>query len=165
MRSRQTRNLLFEASVGAAAVKPIPRVAARFLSMDAPFDEFVQQAFTVPEVQRGTLMPDLTDWEGGSSYLPDKLEYTLVYDGPGRPRLEVLRRIVLRYLEAGTVTVAFWQTPSRLTIDRDVLVATVANRIGQVQIRVSNLSRTGFVVVEPNGVAAGWRTDGWLPAV
>jgi hypothetical protein len=139
------------------------KVAARFLPMDSPFDEFLEAAFAAPDVPRGALAPDLTDWEGGSSYRPDRLEYTLVWDGPGRPRLEVLRTIVRRYLEVGTVTVSFWRTPSRLSIDRGVLVETVADRIGKLQIRVSNLSRTGFVVVEPSGVAAGWRTDGWLP--
>lgn len=139
------------------------KVAARFLSMESSFDEFLETAFAAPAAPHGTLASDLTDWEGGSSYRPDRLEYLLVSDGPGRPRLEALRTLVHRYLEAGTVTVSFWRTPSRLSIDRGVLVETVADRIGQLQIRVSNLSRTGFVVVEPNGAAAGWRTDGWLP--
>jgi hypothetical protein len=138
-------------------------VAARFLPMDTSFDEFFADAFPIPDAPRGALSPDLTDWDGGSSYQPAKLEYTLVSDGPGRPRLEALRAIVHRYLEAGTVTVSFWRTPSILKIDRDELLETVTGRIGQLQIRVSNLSRTGFVVVEGNGVAAGWRTDGWLP--
>lgn len=138
-------------------------VAAHFLSMECSFDQFLKTAFAAPAVLQGALAPDLTDWEGGSSYQPDSLEYLLVSDGPGRPRLEALRTIVHRYLEAGTVTVSLWRTPSKLSIDRDVLVETIADRIGQLQIRVSNLSRTGFVVVERNGVAAGWRTDGWLP--
>jgi hypothetical protein len=139
------------------------RVNARFLPMDAPFDDFMRAAFSVPEVPRGTPTADLTDWDGGNSYRPGKLEYTLVCDGPGRPRVEALRRILQRYLEAGTVTVSFWRTPSTLTIDRDVLAQAVGDRIGRLQIRVSNLSCTGFVVIEPNGVAAGWRTDTWRP--
>jgi hypothetical protein len=138
-------------------------VAARFLPMDTSFDEFFAAAFPVPDAPRGALSSDLTDWDGGGSYQPAKLEYTLVYDGPGHLRLEALRTIVHRYLEAGTVTVSFWRMPSMLEIDRDDMVEKVADRIGQLQIRVSNLSRTGFVVVESNGVAAGWRTDGWLP--
>lgn len=143
----------------------VDKVAARFLRMEWPLEEFLKVAFAPASgASRGKLMPDLLDWEGGTSYQPNTLEYTLVLDGYGRPRLEVLRTIVLRYLEAGPVTVSFWRTPSRLSVDRDTLVKTVADRIGQLQIRVSNSLRTGFVVIEPNGVAAGWRTDEWRPA-
>ena len=69
-------------------------VAARFLGLDTPFDEFFAAAFPLPDAPRGALAPDLTDWEGGSSYQPAKLEYILVYDGPGRPRREAAMREV-----------------------------------------------------------------------
>jgi hypothetical protein len=138
------------------------RVAAHFLSMDSAFDEFLKAAFPVPET-KGGLSPDWIDWEGGSSYQPHKLDYRIVWDGPGQLRLDALRTLIHRYLEIGVVTVSFCGSKSRLSIDRDALLQTVANRIGAQQIRVSNSTQTGFIVVEQNGVAAGWRTDGWLP--
>lgn len=140
-------------------------VGSHFLSLDSSFDAFMEAAFAVPEEPPGRLAPEMTDWEGGVSYQPDKLDYQIVSDGPGQPRLEVLRALVHQYLEAGTVTVRFWQTPSERHVDRDDLVEDIASRLGTIQIRVSNSACTGFLVVEENGVAAGWRTDGWQPAV
>jgi hypothetical protein len=84
---------------GREAAVGVDTVAARFLPMDSPFDTFLDRAFAL-----------------------NKLEYRLVDDGPGRPRLEALRTLIHRYLEAGTVTVSFWRTPSTLSVDRDVLV-------------------------------------------
>jgi len=139
-------------------------VASRFLSMDPPFDEFMETAFTEPDVPKGTLASDMIDWEGGSSYQPSKLEYKLISDGPVQLRLDALRALVYRYLEPGAVTVSFWQTPTKLSIDRDALLPAVAGRIGKTQIRVSNSTQTGFLVIEQNGAAAGWRTDSWVPS-
>lgn len=140
-------------------------VGLHFLSMDSSFDAFMEAAFAMPDGPPGGLAPDLTDWDGGASYQPGKLDYQIVSDGPGQPRLEVLRALVRQYLEAGTVTVTFWQTPSKQYVDRDDLVEHIASRLGATQIRVANSACTGFLVVEENGVAAGWRTDGWQPAV
>jgi hypothetical protein len=139
-------------------------VASRFHSMDSSFDQFIESAFPRPDLPKETLSSELTDWEGGSSYHPSKLEYKLVNDGPGQPRLDVLRGLIYRYLEPGTVTVSVWRSPTKLNVERDALLAAVTGRIGEAQIRVSNSMQTGFLVVEPNGVAAGWRTDGWEPA-
>ena len=141
----------------------VDTVDSHFLSLDSPFDAFMEAGFAVPDVPQSRLAPDMTDWEGGSSYQPDKLDYRIVSDGPGQPRLEGLHGLVRKYLEAGTVTVSFWQTPSKLYIDRDDLVGAITDRLGMMQIRVSNSTCTGFLVIEPNGVAAGWRTDGWRP--
>lgn len=138
-------------------------VDSHFLSLNCPFDEFMEAAFTVPDVPPSRLAPEMTDWEGGGSYQPHKLDYMLVNDGPGLPRLKVLQALVDQYLEAGPVTVTFSQIPSKLHIDRNDLVAKITDRLGEMQIRVSNLTCTGFLVIEPNGVAAGWRTDGWHP--
>jgi hypothetical protein len=63
-----------------------------------------------------------------------------------------LHTLIQRYLEAGIVTVSFWRDPSILNVDRRALVKTVADRIGTLQIRVSNASRTGFIVIEANGL-------------
>ena len=138
-------------------------VALHFLSLDSPFDEFMEAGFGILDVPQSRLAPEMTDWEGGSSYRPDKLDYTIVSDGPGQPRLEALHALVRQYLEAGIVTVSFCQTPSKLHVDRNEFVDEITDHLGNLQIRVSNSTCTGFVVIEPNGVAAGWRTDGWQP--
>ena len=138
-------------------------VDARFLSVGPSYADFHATAFQPSQTPRGTSTPDMTDWDGGPSYRAGELQYTLVSDGPGQPRRDVLRKLVLQHLEPGPVTVSFWRTPETLTVERDQLVDTIAHRIARIQIRVANVKRTGFLVVEGNGVAAGWRTDGWRP--
>lgn len=72
----------------------VETVAAHFLSLDSPFDEFMEVGFTIVDVPRSRLAPEMVDWEGGSSYRPDKLNYTIVSDGPGQLRLEALHGLV-----------------------------------------------------------------------
>lgn len=142
----------------------VDTVDSHFLSLNRPFDEFMEAAFKVPDVPQSRLAPEMTDWEGGGSYQPHKLDYVLVNDGPGQPRLKVLHALVDQCLEPGPVTVTFSQNPSKLHIDRNDLVERITGYLGEMQIRVSNSACTGFLVIEPNGVAAGWRTDDWHPS-
>lgn len=138
-------------------------VAARFHSMESSFEEFMESGFAESEAPKGTLSPELTNWEGGSTYQPSKLDYKIVSDGPGQPRLQPLRLLVHQYLEPGVVVVSFGQSQSTLNVDQKDVVHAVTGHLCRNTIRVSNATRTGFLIIEQNGVAAGWRTDGWRP--
>jgi hypothetical protein len=135
-------------------------VARHFLSLNPDFDVFLVNAYPTPSVPFGTLASSETDWEGGATYKPAELDYLNVSDGPGRPRVASLAQIIGRYLEPGLVTVGFRGTAKKDLVDRRDLMAAIAPHLGVSQVRLANAARTGFVVVESNGVAAGWRTDG-----
>lgn len=136
------------------------RVAQRFLGIHTSFDQFLTEAFPVPETVLGALTADLTDWEGGPTYIPTKLQYAVVTDGSGRTKGPLLRELVDRYIDSTTVVMGIYGSTDRATFDRRDLVRKVSTQIGRKQIRLMNTRRTAFVVIEPNGTAAGWRTDG-----
>jgi hypothetical protein len=140
------------------------KVRTHFLSMDGTVESFFEVAFAAPTDTQGAPKSASSDWEGAGSYEAQKLEYILVADAPGRPRREALSALLCRYLEPGPVTVSIRGAQPTLSMDRDDVLERVVGQIGRQQIRVSNPSRTGFIVLEQNGVAAGWRTDAWAPA-
>lgn len=139
-------------------------VALRFLELPAGFDEFLTAAFPAPQGSPGALSPELTDWEGGATYAPTKLQYVVVADGPGRPKARLLRELVDRYLESTSVVMGIYGSAVRETFERRALARKVSAQIGRNQIRLMNPSRTAFVVIEGNGTAAGWRLDGATPS-
>jgi hypothetical protein len=135
-------------------------VAEQFLPLRPLFDDFMSEAFPSPEVPRGTVAASETNWEGGATYRPAQLQYVIVVDGPSRPRQTVLNELIDRHLDSNTVLVATRDATVKETIPRDALMKKIIPYLGKTQIRLMNTALTAFVVIESNGTAAGWRTDG-----
>jgi hypothetical protein len=135
-------------------------ISRRFLQLNEDFDTFVAQATAADAKPKGSLAPELVDWEGGSTYAPARLEYVIAADGRGLPRVPVLERVIKRHLEPGMITVGFMRSAQRELIERDRVVGLITPYLATKQIRLMNADRTAFVVIEESGVAAGWRTDG-----
>jgi hypothetical protein len=132
--------------------------AQRFLALGGTFDEFLTRAFPHPGASPGTLMPSETDWEGGPTYRPGDLQYVVAADGPGLPRQSILTELLNRHIESATVCMALRGSTARETFNRADVLQKILPHIGRRQIRLMNTSLTGFVVIESNGTAAGWRT-------
>jgi len=136
------------------------RVSRRFLKLHENFDTFVRESTAADAKPKGSLAPELVDWEGGPTYEPARLDYVIAADGRGLPRVPVLERVIKRHLEPGRITVGFFRSAQREVMDRDRVVGFITPYLATTQVRIMNADRTGFVVIEESGVAAGWRTDG-----
>lgn len=134
-------------------------IARRFLRLDADFEVFLEEASPPPAVPLGRLDPALTNWIGGPSYVPAKLEYVIVAEEPGDVVSPKLERLVEQYLEPGQVGISTDVILETHWVDRRGLSEFIP-LIGRHQVRVVDSTLHGFLVVELNGVAAGWRTDG-----
>ena len=135
-------------------------IDAHFLALDPDFDAFLDTAFPPSDTPRGTLVPSETNWDGGATYQPAKLDYVIVWDGPDRLRRHELERIIRRYLEPGEVGFSTREQREKRWLDRSALIRAVSTQIGMTQFRITNRALTGFVIIESNGTAAGWRIDG-----
>lgn len=137
-------------------------VSRRFLKLNEDFAAFLAEATAGEAKPKGSLAPEFVDWEGGPTYEPARLDYVIAADGRGMPRVPVLERVIKRYLEPGMVTVGFLRSEQHEVIDRDQVIGFITPYLATKQVRLMNADRTGFVVIEGSGVAAGWRTDGKL---
>jgi hypothetical protein len=124
-------------------------VDAHFVPLDPDFDVFLENATPPPSPPQSAPRSP-----------PPNRNYILVCDGPGQLRHAELERLIRRYLEPGPVEVTREQQTETRWVDRGALIKAIARDVGSLQIRIANRARTGFLVIELNGAAVGWRTDG-----
>lgn len=136
-------------------------VAAHFCSLNQSYAAFMQDAFPGSSVPPGTLDASLKEW-GGPGYAPSKLDYVNLLDSDDQHQLrtEVLSRMVRQYIELGQVEVRCFGSPNVSRVDRDKVLDAIRHRVAKDAIRLSDSQNRGFVVIEDNGAAAGWRIDG-----
>ena len=131
----------------------------RFLKINKDVDVFLDEAFPSPTEPIGRLDPGLTNWVGGSSYQPAKLNYVIVSQESGQVETGRLLRLVEQNLMPGLVGISTDTDLEMRWVDRSLLVETIAPLICDCTVRVVDSTSSGFLIIERVGVAAGWRTD------
>lgn len=142
-----------EALVGRKAVSRC------FSRLAAGFDAFLRKAFHAPGATQGPPARQRTVWAGVVSYCPTDLEYVIVSDGPGHLRGAVLAGLMARCLHAGPVGLCVGASDEERSVPLEELAAVIAEHVCRASLRVVDATRAGFLLIESNGVAAGWRGE------
>lgn len=142
-----------EATVGRKAVRRC------FSRLAAGFDAFLQKAFPTPGAGQGPPPKQRTVWAGVASYCAPDLDYVIVSDGPGHLRHAVLASLIARYLLADPVGLCVGASDEERSVPLQHLAAVIAEHVCRDSLRMVDATRAGFLLVEMNGVAAGWRNQ------